>query len=186
MLLRAAYTTQNKPAHKIAGIKPWAIIGLLIVFAQIFLGGWTSANYAALACPNFPYCHGSLFPSMDFQQAFNFTSPIGANYEGGVLDSTARITIQMVHRYGAFITAAYVGLLAMYLIFSDRLAGLRPVGWVILFILCVQFVLGILNIEWLLPLPIAVLHNGVAALLLLAMVTLVYKLTLPARGTLSA
>lgn len=182
--LKSGNCLQNH-TRKLTAVRPWAVIGLLIVFGQIFLGGWTSANYAALACPTFPGCHGGLFPHMDFAKAFNFISPIGANYEGGVLDSTSRITIQMVHRYGAFITATYVGLLSIYLIFSDRFAGLRPIGWSIFSILFVQFCLGVLNIEWLLPLPIAVLHNGVAALLLLAMVTLVYKLSLPVRGSFS-
>ncbi len=157
-------------------LKPFAILGLLIVFGQIFLGGWTSANYAALPCTNFPFCHGSLFPTMDFANAFNFISPIGANYEGGVLDSTARITIQMVHRYGAFITAAYIGGLAMCLIFSSGAAKLRSLGWILFAVLCTQFLLGVLNIKTLLSLPVAVAHNGIAAILLLTMVTLIYKL----------
>lgn len=171
----------NKP-HRIApslaaSIKPWAIVGLIIVFLQIFLGGWTSTNYAALACPGFPDCNGSLFPSMDFTAAFNFFSPVGINYEGGVLHSVARITIQMTHRYGGAITALYIGGLAIYLLATTKTQQLHPTAWVILLLLILQVVLGILNIELSLPLHVAVAHNGVAALLFLALVTLVYKLS---------
>jgi cytochrome c oxidase assembly protein subunit 15 len=158
-----------------AKIKPWAILGLIIVFLQIFLGGWTSTNYAALACPTFPGCNGSLIPAMDFSSAFNFFSPIGINYEGGVLHSIARITIQMTHRYGALVTTLYLAVLVFYLLSSNKTRLLRPISWIILGLLILQLILGVLNVEWRLPLSIAVAHNGVAALLFLAMVTLVYK-----------
>lgn len=157
-------------------IRPWALLGLLIVFFQIFLGGWTSSNYAAIVCPHFPLCQGSFFPPMDFQQAFNFLRPIGLNYDGGGdLSNTAKVTIQMMHRYGAIITATYIGLLSLFLMFSRREWRLRAIGWIMPGILLVQFILGVLNVEWLLPLSVAVMHNGVAALLLLSQVLLVYR-----------
>jgi cytochrome c oxidase assembly protein subunit 15 len=161
----------NQPAYR-----PWAVLGLLIIAAQIFLGAWTSTNYASIICTGFPFCQGSLFPAMNFHQAFNLFSPIGANYEGGLLDTTARITIQMTHRYGAFITAAYIILLAFSLLGAKKGTGLRSMGWALLIVICLQFLLGVANIEMQLPLAIAVAHNGVAALLLLTMVTLLYKL----------
>ncbi len=158
------------------GFKFWTVLGLLIVIGQLFLGAWTSTNYAALACIHFPFCQGSLLPPMNFREAFNLFHPIGINYEGGVLDSTARVTIQMTHRYGAFVTAVYTGILALCLIFSKPEKRLRNIGWILLSILILQFVLGIANVELLLPIYIAVAHNGVAALLLLTMVALMYKL----------
>jgi cytochrome c oxidase assembly protein subunit 15 len=86
-------------------LRPWVMTGLVIVAAQIFLGGWTSANYAALICPDFPFCQGHLIPSLNFQHAFHFWMSLGPNYQGGILDNTARVTIQMMHRFGALITA---------------------------------------------------------------------------------
>jgi cytochrome c oxidase assembly protein subunit 15 len=157
-------------------LRPWAWIALIIVALQIFLGGWTSANYASLACTHFPFCNGSLFPPMAFKEAFNFASPIGTNYQGGVLDMAARVTIHMMHRYGALVTFLFVGALSVYLIVSRSEAGLRPIGWIILLLLLLQILLGILNVVLMLPLLVAVAHNGVAALLLLSLVTLLYKL----------
>ena len=157
-------------------LKPAAIIGIAVVFTQIFLGGWTSANYASIICPDFPFCQDSLFPKMDFATAFNFSSPIGANYQGGVLGTTARVTLQMMHRYGAFITATYVTMLAILTLRSRDRAELRPIGWGILIVLCLQFLLGIANIDTKLALPVAVAHNGVALILLLSLVTLAHLL----------
>lgn len=157
-------------------LKPAVIIGIIIVATQIFLGGWTSANYASIICPEFPFCQGSFFPKMDFPTAFNFTSPIGANYQGGILGTTARITLQMTHRYGAIITATYVALLAMLLLRSKKRPELRTAGWGILIILTLQFLLGVANIDTKLLLPVAVAHNGVALILLLSLVTLAHLL----------
>lgn len=156
-------------------LRVWSILGLVIVGIQIFLGGWTSANYASLACTTFPACNSGLFPSMEFMRAFNFLSPIGANYQGGVLDMTARITIHMWHRYWAFITALYVAVLAIYMLIARSAEGLRGLGVIMLALLFLQILLGILNVTLLLPMHIALAHNGIAALLLLSMVTLIYK-----------
>lgn len=157
--------------------KPWVLVGLGLVILQLFLGAWTSTNYAALACTDFPNCHANLTPKMDFFAAFNFLQPIGINYEGGVLDSAARITIQMMHRYGAAIVGIYVGLLAFSLLFTRSDKKLRCAGLSLLAILAVQILLGIGNVIWSLPLAVAVMHNGMAALLLLAMVTVLYRVT---------
>lgn len=157
-------------------LKCAAMAGLTIVFAQIFLGGWTSANYASIICPTFPFCHGSLFPPMDFTSAFNFLSPIGRNYEGGVLDITTRITIQMMHRYGAMITASYVLIFGFCLTRFRQAAKLRAIGWALIAIITLQFLLGVANIDTKLAMPIAVAHNGVALVLLMSMVTLLHYL----------
>ena len=159
------------PANK---LRFWAILGLIIVATQIFLGGWTSANYAGLACPHFPLCYGSLFPKMDFKTAFNFFIPIGQNYDGGFLDITARITIQMFHRYGGFITLIYVSLLSLYLLFNKTIPHFRSLGGFMLITLLAQITLGAINIKKLLPSGNALAHNAVATLLLLTIVTLVY------------
>lgn len=153
-----------------------ALVGLVIVALQIFLGGWTSSNYAAIICPDFPTCNGQLFPNFDFARAFNFFSPIGANYQGGALAAPARITIQMLHRYGGAITGIYVGALAWYLMFFRSVAHFRALGWIIFILLITQVCLGVLNVVWRLPLVVAVAHNATAALLLLSVITLVHKI----------
>lgn len=162
------------------GFKPWVMLGLLILIGQLFLGAWTSTTYSALACHDFPFCHGSLFPAMNLHEAFHLFQPIGVNYEGGVLETPARVAIQMMHRYGAVITGLYLGILAICIVASSKASGLRGLGALLLVVLVVQILLGIANVVWMLPLWTAVAHNGVAALLLLTVVTLIYKLRGPA------
>lgn len=164
-----------QPSSVSVVLRTFIIVGLAIVFIQIFLGGWTSANYASIICPDFPYCQGRFFPILNFKQGFNFISPIGQNYQGGVLGTTARVTIQMTHRYGAIITATYIGSLATYLIYTKKYLDLRYLGWALLCVLLTQFMLGVMNIQTSLSLPVAVTHNAVALLLLLTMLTLVFK-----------
>lgn len=156
--------------------KPWAILGLLILIGQIFLGGWTSSNYAAMACPDFPYCQGKLIPLMDFHSAFHFWMTVGPNYQGGTLDNVSRVTIHMMHRFGALVTFLYWLWLSVWIVTVSKINVLKQLAAAILFILVVQICLGILNVIWSLPLTVAVLHNGIAALLLLTVVTLNYAL----------
>ena len=134
------------------------------VILQIAIGGWVTSNYAALACPDFPACHGELLPSMDFERGFDFTQTIGPNYLGGQLDSDARIAIQVTHRLGAVIVLLFVGLLVFHL-------RSRPFGWVLGSVLGLQWTLGISNILFDLPLWVAVLHNAGGAVLLLMVLT---------------
>lgn len=172
-------TNLNRPAILAIGhgMKSLLIIGLLILIIQLFLGAWTSTNYAALACAaDFPTCRGSLWPSMDWSHAFNILSPIGPNYEGGRLEMVARVTIQMAHRYWALITFVYLAILAMIMLIAKPFASLRCLAGILLILLCLQVTLGILNVVKLLPLAIAVAHNGVAVLLLIIVVTLLQRL----------
>lgn len=150
-----------------------SLLGLILVFLQIALGGWVSSNYAALVCPTFPACQGHLLPPMDFHQAFNLRSPIGPNYQGGVLGNTPRVTIHVTHRIGALMVTFYLLLTAIFLFLREN-RRFKKIALFMLVLLAIQITLGILNVRWLLPLPIAVLHNGVAALLLLTMVSLVF------------
>jgi cytochrome c oxidase assembly protein subunit 15 len=158
-------------------IKFLALLGGILVFIQIALGGWVSANYAALICPTFPDCNGALLPHLHLQQGFNFLAPVGANYLGGYMDQAARVTIHMVHRYGALFITLYLVSLVVYLWFSRYANGLRLILISLLLILALQITLGIVNVLWMLPLPNAVAHNGVAALLLLTLITLIHRLS---------
>ncbi|MBN8483125.1 MAG: COX15/CtaA family protein, partial [Xanthomonadales bacterium] len=150
-----------------ARLRPLIVLGLVVLAAQIALGGWTSANYAALACGNtFPTCLGQWWPPTDFGEGFVLWRGIGVDYEGGVLDGPARAAIQIAHRFGALVTFLYVGWL------SGRLvrAGLRTSGRVLGAALLVQVALGIANVVLWLPLPVATAHVAVAVVLLFMLI----------------
>ncbi|MCY3541691.1 MAG: COX15/CtaA family protein [Gammaproteobacteria bacterium] len=135
---------------------------LLVV--QISLGGWVSANYAALICPDFPLCHGTLLPEMDFVAGLNVFQVIGPDYTGGEMSHEGRVAIQNLHRWGAYVVFVFG------LILAWRISALP--GLVLGGVVCAQVALGISNVLFVLPLPIAVMHNAGAALLLLVAVTL--------------
>jgi len=150
-----------------------SIIVLLFLITQITLGGWTSSHYAGLACPDFPTCHGKWLPALDLQQAFNLSDIQTTNYEGGILSSDARVTIHVVHRLFALLVVFSIMLLAV------RLWGytlLRKQLLVILSLTLIQVSLGISNVLLLLPLSLALLHNTGAALLLLSLIHLIFRL----------
>lgn len=147
-------------------------LGVLLVFMQIALGGWTSSNYAALACTDFPTCRGMWWPVLHLKEAFQLAHPIGANYEGGIFTFDIRATIQFIHRVGALIVLVVWTILAGMCL---RVPSLRALASTVLGLLALQIGLGISNIVFSLPLAVAVLHNGVAALLLVATVTLCYR-----------
>ncbi|MGN6094195.1 MAG: COX15/CtaA family protein, partial [Luteibacter jiangsuensis] len=156
------------PDDRFARLRGPVALGIAVLVGQIALGGWTSSNYAALACgTDFPKCLGQWWPQTDFGQAFVLWRGVGVNYEGGVLDMAARSAIQIAHRIGALVTFCYLAWL------SHRLAraGLRKVGIAVAVVLVAQVLLGIGNVHLGLPLPVATAHNGVAALLLFTLLT---------------
>lgn len=152
----------------------WVMLGAIIVFCQIALGGWVSSNYAGIACIGFPQCNGQWLPALHFSQGFNLFSPVGANYQGGILDNEMRITIQFIHRLGAMLTVVYIFALSLLLWvkISDR--NLRLLALLAMLMVMSQFILGIMNVVYLLPLWVAVAHNGVAAMLLATMLMMLY------------
>lgn len=152
-------------------------IGVALLAIQIALGGWTSANYAALACGNdFPKCVGQWWPPTDFREGFVLWRGIGVDYEGGVLDGASRIAIQMAHRIMAGIVFVYLAVLAYRTI---RIPGMLAWGVTLAVLLLAQVALGIANVMLGLPLHIAVLHNAGAALLLFVLVSLIARVRPP-------
>jgi len=146
-----------------------ALAGLLLLGVQITLGGWTSTNYAALACPDFPTCQTQWWPEMDFGQGFRPWHGLGIDYEGGILDSPARTAIHYVHRIGALVVTLALGALALTALGGSRPPALRRAGAFLLGALAVQVAIGIGIIHYSLPLSLATAHNAGAALLLLAL-----------------
>ena len=172
--LRFAITTSPTPQQ--AALRGAVVLGLVLLACQIALGGWTSANYAALACGfDFPQCSGRWWPDTDFREGFVLWRGIGVNYEGGVLDMAARAAIQLTHRIGALVVFCYLGWLAHKLARSK----LRGIGIALGVLLVTQVALGVGNVKLGLPLPVATAHNGVAALLLLTLILAFVHVTAP-------
>ena len=167
--------------QRLAALKPFAVTGLLVVILQIALGGWTTSNYAAVACPDLPTCQARWLPEMDFAAGFNLFQAVGPNYLGGTMTNEARVAIHFSHRVGAIVTLLVIGALAFRLL-RDPFRSLRRMGVVIGSVLAVQFCLGLGNILFQFPVAVATAHNAVGALLLLSMVTLNYRV-LSARDT---
>lgn len=141
-----------------AKLKPWLWAAFLIMATQITLGGWVSTHYAGLACIDLPYCNGKLLPTLQWGQ-FN----------------TDLITIHMLHRIGALVTGLYLALTSIVLL---RQPGMRGMGAAILALVSLQISLGILNILWLRPVWLALIHHGVAIALLLTIIAALVKATI--------
>jgi cytochrome c oxidase assembly protein subunit 15 len=174
LALRTRGPGYYQPGAALRKTRPWIATGLVVLLVQITLGGWTSANYSALACPDLPTCQGSLWPTADFSEGFRVQREIGVDYEGGVLDLAARVAIHQAHRIGAVVTLLMLMVVALRLM---RTAVLQRSAAVLLLLVLAQFSLGVLNILLLLPLPNAVAHNGTAALLLAQMIWLMHRST---------
>lgn len=148
--------------------------GLVVIFLQIFLGGWTSTNYAALACTDFPTCHGQWLPAMEFKDAFHLVRELGQNADGTNLNLMSLTAIQWTHRIGALITLIYLGFLVLN---SLKYAQLKRPLYLLCLVLVAQIGLGIANLVLQLPLVLAVLHNLGAALLVVILVLINSKIT---------
>ena len=154
-------------------LRPWAMLALLVVVAQIALGGWVSTNYAALACVDFPACHGEWLPQMDFRHGFQLVRELGMTAAGTHLSYDAITAIHWTHRVGALVTLLYVGGFALAL---ARAPGFARHGAVLAGVLLAQVALGIANVLGGLPLPVAVAHNAGAAVLLVTLVMINFAL----------
>lgn len=165
-----AVRQQRKPSIALPqGHQTWLQWALLIWMLQVLLGGWTSSNYAALACTDFPTCHGAWWPDMDLSEAFHLTRALGEGRDGGQLHLNALTAIQWVHRLGALAVL-------VWMLVSVRWLMMRPaakaLGWTLLAIVLCQVALGISNLILQLPLALAVLHNAGAALLGVCLATI--------------
>jgi len=151
-----------------------ARLSLFVLFIQILLGGWTSTNYAALACTDYPTCHGSLIPDMNFKDGFSIFRELGMTSGGEELSLQALHAIQWVHRMGAIVLTALV----LYLFYLLRnFPGLGFYRNLLLFLISVQFVVGIANLLLHLPIALATIHNLGAALLVIILVVINSRLT---------
>jgi len=158
-------------------VRRLAIAATAVVLAQVSLGGWTSTNYAAAACADFPTCHGSWWPDMDFRNAFVLWRGLGIDYEGGVLDAPARVAIHYTHRLGAYLTALVVLLLVMGAWRRGQTVATRAAATAVAIALGMQIAIG-MNLIWKgWPLWLGTAHNAGAVLVVLTMVALLRYLS---------
>jgi cytochrome c oxidase assembly protein subunit 15 len=150
-----------------------ALAGLALLVLQIALGGWVSTNYAVLACTDFPTCNGHWIPPMDFSQGFHLWRALGRTGSGGYITQEALVAIHWTHRTFAFVVVAYLAWLGLRL---RRFVPLKRLADVLLGMIALQFLSGLSNIllQW--PLPVAVAHNGGAAVLVLTLVMLNWRI----------
>jgi cytochrome c oxidase assembly protein subunit 15 len=167
--------TGNRLVENGAQARLSAGLALAALAIQVFLGGWTSSNYAAVACPDLPRCQNQWIPDADFKDAFVLWRGLGINYAGGVLEHPARVAIHFTHRVGALVATILLLLAAL-----TALRGLgreaRWAGLAVLLALVLQLSIGIFMVLRAFPLPLAAAHNAGAALLVGATVFLNRKL----------
>ena len=160
----------------IQSLKPWAMAALVLVVLQITLGGWTSTNYAALACADLPKCHGEWWPQADFAQGFNIFQQVGPNYLGGLLDNHARTAIHLMHRIGAVVVTLFMLFFIWQLFRLPHCTAAKRWAVILLVVLIAQISLGLSNVYFALPLWVAVAHNAFGAVLLLTLVSINHRL----------
>lgn len=158
-----------------------AVVAFVVLAMQISLGGWVSTNYAALACTDLPTCHGEWVPQMDIRNGFHIVRELGQSADGETLTMDALTAIHWMHRVGAIVAALVIGALG----FALRAAGHRQLGTALLGVLALQIMLGLANVWFSLPLPLAAAHNGGAAALVILMVLINYRVRATAQQRVS-
>jgi cytochrome c oxidase assembly protein subunit 15 len=161
------------------GLRRPATLALALLIVQLALGGWVSTNYAALACLDFPLCHGQWVPSMDFHHGFTLWRKLGMTADGEYLPFDALTAIHWTHRSFAFVVAAVIAWVALK---AYKVQGLKPTARALLGAIALQIAIGIATISLKWPLLLAVAHNGTASLLLLLAVMLNYKTRIPSHS----
>jgi heme a synthase len=150
-------------------------IAVLLLAAQIFLGGWVSTNYAVLACSDFPACGGTFLPSVDWREGFTVARELGRRPDGSFLSLDALRAIHWAHRIGALVTALVVIAAAVTLMRTH--AALKQQAKWIHIALVAQIVVGISTVLFSQPIALAIAHNFFAAVLLATLVVAAYRVS---------
>jgi cytochrome c oxidase assembly protein subunit 15 len=155
------------------GARRMAVVATVVVAFQIMLGGWTSSNYAAVACPDLPKCQQQWWPEgMDFSEAFVLWRGLDINYTGGVLEHPARVAIHFTHRLGAVVATLAVLFAAWLAIRRAPTVLVSRAGYWAIGALGLQLLIALMMILKAFPLSLAAGHNAGAALLLMSMILL--------------
>lgn len=183
----SARAPDRPPAPERARTTQRAVVaGLIALGVQIALGGWTSSNYAAVACPDFPKCQNQWWPETDYKDAFVLWRGLGINYEGGVLDHPARVAIHFTHRLGAVLATALLFFAAFAALKGDSSRSVRLAALAVLAALALQLAIGITMVLRAFPLSLATAHNFGAALLVLTTLALYHTVRAQGRRAVSA
>jgi len=160
-------------ANKNRAVPTAGLVALFVLICQIALGGWTSSNYAALACPDLPTCLGEWWPEQaDFSEGFIMWRGLGQNYEFGILEAPARVAIHFTHRLGAMMAFLVIVFAAHKYLRAGLGRRVSTAALLVLIALVTQISLGISVVWFGLPLALATAHNMVAALLLTSVINL--------------
>jgi cytochrome c oxidase assembly protein subunit 15 len=166
----------NRSDFSIKKYGRFALLGIVLLTGQIALGGWTSSNYAALSCVELPICQSGWQEQMNFENSFDLIPPERESYEFGHLSHDERVTIHVVHRFGAIAITIYLTWLLLMIYFKAQTSTFKTSAVVVAVALITQLSLGVSNIWFSLPLSVAVGHNLVAACLMMALIALTYRL----------
>jgi cytochrome c oxidase assembly protein subunit 15 len=158
------------PGDTNSRLRAASTIAIVVLSAQIFIGGLTSANFAASACQTLPDCHGSYLPGSNLSTAFDLTRVHQIGETGVVLGGPERPDIHKLHRLVAVITVLSVIVAAVLAIRANNV--LRIVGFVVLSVVILEFAVGVAAILTDIPIAVAVAHNLLAGILLLALLGL--------------
>jgi heme a synthase len=168
-------TIAASPAAGAQGARALVVLALCLLGLQIALGGWTSSNYAAVACPDFPTCQNAWWPQTDYRNGFVLWRGLGINFEGGVLDNPARVAIHLTHRLGALVATLALLTAAIVSLGRSKQPAVRAAACAVLVALALQVSIGIAMVLRGFPLWLATAHNAGAALLLLATLALAWS-----------
>jgi cytochrome c oxidase assembly protein subunit 15 len=157
----------HQPDARMRPLRTPAALALSVLSLQILLGGWVSANYAALACPDLPLCLGQAVPPMDFANAFHVVRELGRTETGELLPQAALTAIHWSHRLFALVVVAVITGLVLKILKVSRL-----LAYLLALLLGLQFSIGVANVAFSLPLALAAAHNAGAAALLMALVVI--------------
>lgn len=171
--LRPPMHTKRVVPMSVAMVGSMVVLSLLLVL-QIALGGWVSTNYAVLACQDFPTCHGSWWPDMNFQQGFTLWRELGMTDRGAPIAFSALTAVHYTHRLMAYgvLTALVAAACLLY-----RTVGLQPQAKALGGLAVLQLLTGLSNIVFGWPLVAALAHTGGAAALVIVMVWILSSCT---------
>ena len=149
-----------------------SLLAAVVLTVQIALGGWVSTNYATMACDTFPLCQGAIVPELDFEHGFHLWRELGKTMEGHYLPFSALVAIHWVHRAFALAVVLVLGLAAWR---AWRLPALGKTARLLVLVMVAQLFTGIATVYFSFPLAIAVMHNAGAALLVILVTMLNYR-----------
>ncbi|MBV8742725.1 MAG: COX15/CtaA family protein [Sinobacteraceae bacterium] len=170
------------PGSRDAPLRALVVAALVALGVQIALGGWTSSNYAAISCPDFPTCQGRWWPASDYHSAFVLWRGLDINYEGGILAGPARVAIHLTHRLGALAVTVLLLTAALTILARRPRPAARAAAIAVLLALGLQLTIGISMVVRGFPLWLATAHTGGAALLLLSVIALLRVVSGPTRA----